>query len=86
METWEQGRAMSERSATAKAEAFSIQDESHPGEPLLLTVVPTLLVVVNPESMVPTAALATRHLRRGGSKGRGKVIFGIAPKGKHDQP
>ena len=73
METWEWGRAMSDRSATVKAETFFIQDKSHPGEPQLLTAVPTLRVVVNPESMIPTVTLATGHLRRWERKGRGKT-------------
>ena len=66
---WGQGRATSDRSATAEADAFSIQDKSYPGEPLLLTAVLTLLVTVNRESVVLTATLATGHLRRLGEQG-----------------
>lgn len=63
---WGPGRAMSDRSSTAKADALAVQDKSHPGEPVLVMAVPTLLVVVNSESMVPTAIPATRHFREQG--------------------
>lgn len=67
---------MSDRSATTKTNAFSIQDKSRSGERLLLTVVPALLVVVNHESMVLSAALATTP--DWGARAEARLIFGIA--------
>lgn len=74
MQGWE--RTMSDRSATTKTNAFSTQDKPYSGEQLLLTVLPTLLVVVNCESMAPFAALATMPDR--GARVEARLIFGIA--------
>lgn len=76
MEMWRWERTMSDRSATTKTNAFSIQDKSRSGERLLLTVVPALLVVVNHESMVLSAALATTP--DWGARAEARLIFGIA--------